>query len=198
MTSIGGLQLALFSGEQRTHISAANFTFDFSLVKCEAPKEYQGLGESLSKRRKEQAEDGPLHAVARKLGALFYDEIPPTPHLISAYGKRASHISRHPNAKPENVRQYGVFADYVGADATSIWAAATSGERAIPVHLLACMLARMWSPSEAVSIWVELVAARKAILQKRVEGDTCHLSELTAARIELTRDQLACWDSSAR
>jgi hypothetical protein len=178
--------------------AAANFTFDFSLVKVEAPAEYRGLGESLSLWRKREAEEGPLHVVARKLGALFSDEVPPGPNLISAYGQRASQIARSPTVKPESRQQFGVFADYVGADGTSIWAAATSGSNALSVHLLACMLARMWSPSEAVSIWVELVIARKAILQKRIECEAFQFSELTAARIELSRDQLAKWDHSAR
>lgn len=51
-----------------------------------------------------------------------------------------------------------MFADHVGADGTSLWAAATSGKSTITVHLLGCMIARIWKAAEAVSIWTELVA----------------------------------------
>lgn len=55
----------------------------------------------------------------------------------------------------------GPFASIVGLDGSSIYAAATSGQSAIAVHLLACMLARTWSGPEATAIWVELVETRK-------------------------------------
>lgn len=50
-----------------------------------------------------------------------------------------------------------MFASHLGADSTSIWAAVTSGPGAIAVHLLACMLARLFTDLEAISVWVELV-----------------------------------------
>jgi hypothetical protein len=198
MAALGNIQLSLLSGQQQTSLSAATFNFDFTLVKVAPPKEYEGLGQCLSVRRKTEAEDGLLHTVARKLGALFAGEIPAVPNLISAYGERASEISHNPKANPACSRAYSVFADHVGADATSLWAAATSGKSAITIHLLGCMLARIWSSAEAVSIWTELVKDRKAQLQQRLEADEFQLSDATSARIEITRDQLATWDNSAR
>ncbi|KAI3334886.1 hypothetical protein F4824DRAFT_489922 [Ustulina deusta] len=54
----------------------------------------------------------------------------------------------------------------------------------IAVHLLACMLARMWSRSEAIAIWAELGSERK--------------KELELTGVADRQDQLAQWDSSAR
>jgi hypothetical protein len=48
-------------------------------VKKEAPKEYLSLGESLSKSRKHEAENGIIHRIARRLGALFDGVCPATP-----------------------------------------------------------------------------------------------------------------------
>jgi hypothetical protein len=198
MPSIGTLDLSLISGQQKTALSLANLNFDFALVKVSAPVEYQELGTCLSTKRRQEAEDGPLHGVARKLGALFADEIPATPNLIRAYGQRASEVSANPKLNPKGTKLHGAFADHVGADGTSIWAAATSGSNAIAVHLLACMLARIWSGPEATSIISEIVDARKAILQKRIQGEQFSITEVTAAQIILSRDQIAAWDSSAR
>ena len=50
------------------------------------------------------------------------------------YRNRGAGISEPPGSKSD-----GPFADHVGADSTTIWAAATSGTEAIAVHLLACM-----------------------------------------------------------
>jgi hypothetical protein len=198
MATLGNMQLALVSGQQQTTLSAATFNFDFTLMKVAPPKEYEGLGQCLSVRRKAEAEDGLLHAVARKLGALFAGDVPAVPNLISAYGERASEISLNPKANPACSRTYSVFADHVGADATSLWAAATSGRSAITIHLLSCMLARIWSSAEAISIWTELVASRKDQLRRRLENDEFQMSDATSTRIEITRDQLAAWDNSAR
>ncbi|CAG9949320.1 unnamed protein product [Clonostachys rosea f. rosea IK726] len=91
----------------------------------------------------------------------------PTPNLVRIYGNRASEIVQEvasDTAKGSNNR--GLFSNWLGPDATSIWAAATSGSGAISAHLLACMLARIWSSSEAVAIWREMIQARKDILSK--------------------------------
>ena len=198
MASLGGFQLSLFNGEQKTSLSAANFNFDFTLVKVAPPTEYEGLGQCLSARRKIEAEDGSLHIIARKLGALFAGEVPAVSNLISAYGKRASEISANPKANPATSRAYSAFAEHIGADATSLWAAATSGKSTITIHLLACMPARIWKAPAAVYLWSEIVAARKVKLQQRLENDEFQMSDATSARIEITRDQLAAWDNSAR
>lgn len=106
----------------------------------DAPIEYHGVGKSLTRQRLEAAESGSSHITARKLGALFEQIIPDTPRLFEAYGKRASAIASQPSSVPAQAKQGGIFSNFVGADGTSIWAAATSGRGAIAVHLLACML----------------------------------------------------------
>ncbi|KAI9876141.1 MAG: hypothetical protein M1830_007263 [Pleopsidium flavum] len=153
---------------------------------------------SLSAHRSEEAECGTAHITARKLGALFGDVIIPAPNLFRAYGLRASEIAKSTKFNPKGTKRDGIFADQIGADGTTIWAAATSGHAAIAVHLLACMLARIWPGPEATSIWVELVTERKRALSTPNDRDSFNLSSITAAQICLTREQLAKWDASAR
>ncbi|KAL8392525.1 hypothetical protein RB595_002642 [Gaeumannomyces hyphopodioides] len=199
--SIGKLQAALASATNEVTVAAANINFDFALVKHEAPPEYQPLGLQLSAKRKDEAENGSQHVTARRLGALFDGLCPSAPRLIAAFGKRASDISKDANAKfrPQYAANW-IFSDYAGVDATSLWAAATSSKAAIPVYLLACMLARVWSDAEATSLWVEIVAERRREIATRFEaGETLPFATTTAAaQQELTRDQLAKWDASAR
>ena len=56
MASISKLQAALTAVTNEVTLTAANLNFDFALIKCEAPKEFQRLGSVLSKRRKDDAE----------------------------------------------------------------------------------------------------------------------------------------------
>lgn len=198
MTSISKLTAALFAGSQETTLALANLNFDFSLVKFEAPIEYHGVGKSLTRQRLEAAESGSSHITARKLGALFEHMIPNTPRLFEAYGTRASAIASQPSSGTAQPKQGGIFSSFVGADGTSIWAAATSGRGAISVHLLACMLARIWTGPEATSIWSEIVQARKNELQHSDQGETFSYATTLAGNVALTRDQLAEWDNSAR
>ncbi|KAL8833480.1 MAG: hypothetical protein Q9170_004254 [Blastenia crenularia] len=120
--------------------------------------------------------------------------------LLRAYGKRASEISQKSLSADQGSGKNGVFASFLGADITSVWAAATSGASSIAVHLLACLLARLWSGPEATSIWVEIVAERKRIIQERANDGTYNTSiELTIiASQDITRNDLAQWDASAR
>lgn len=194
----GKITAAFTSITQETTIALANLNFDFALYKVEAPKEYSGVGRCLSKKRREAAENGNEHMVARRLGALFAQALPATPTLIKAYGIRCSEISELSAAAPKGVRSKTLFEDWIGADATSIWAAATSGNGAIPVHLLACMLARVWSAAEATAIWEELIEHRKTELAATEFTDPSGITLLTASRIEVTRDQISRWDASAR
>lgn len=199
MASIGRLALSAVSGTQEATMALVNANFDFSIVKMEAPVEYRELGNLLSPRRRREAEDGQVHVTARKLGALFADDLPAIPHLIRAYGIRASEITGDPNLNPCEDASAGPFRGHVGIDATSIWAAATSGRGALHVHLLACLLARIWSGPEAISIWSELVAARSALLKERIrKSDEFSIATVTASQIEVTRERLAEWDASAR
>ncbi|KAI0866157.1 hypothetical protein F4860DRAFT_210106 [Xylaria cubensis] len=196
--SIQKIAASLASANQETNIGLIHFNFDFALKKVDAPHEFQGLGRELSQSRIKAAEDGAVHITARKLGALFRQRLPSTPHLIKAYGTRASIIASDPKVNPKPSKKHGVLADHVGIDGTSIWAAATSGAESVAVHLLACMLARMWSRSEAIAIWAELVSERKKELERTDVADSQHLVALNDSRIEIARDQLAQWDSSAR
>lgn len=144
------------------------------------------------------AESGSSHVTARKLGALFEQLLPNTPRLIDHYGLRASEITEMTEEGESSRPFYGMFADQAGVDATSIWAAATSGTSAIAVHLLACMLARMFPGPEATSIWAELIEERKKELAGEDPSKPYHVSTVLAAQISIHRDQLAEWDNSAR
>ena len=93
MTSIGRFAASALSAANENTVALANFNIDFSLIKVEAPVEYQGLRSALSRRRVENAEQGPLHRTARKLGALFAEILPPIKTLAEAYGRRASEIA---------------------------------------------------------------------------------------------------------
>ncbi|KAH7408157.1 hypothetical protein DE146DRAFT_711785 [Phaeosphaeria sp. MPI-PUGE-AT-0046c] len=196
--AVGRLQAALAAATSEVTVAAANLNFDFTLVKYEAPTEYQPLGVLLSTNRKESAEHGSIHRLARQLGALFEDVCPPTPALLEAYGKRASEIAE---ASEKTSDQYTgtLFGDFKGIDGTSIWAAATSSKAALHVHLLASLLARMWSAPEAIAIWMELVAERrKSIATKLENGEQLKFSLAAAVGQSITRAELAAWDTSAR
>ncbi|KAM5346322.1 hypothetical protein ACJ41O_009327 [Fusarium nematophilum] len=200
MSTLGRLQAALAAATNEVTVAAANINFDFTLVKYEAPKEFQPLEGFLTTTRKRDAETGRAHVVARRLGALFDGICPETPALIKAYGARVSEISKAATQKESQEYSKSIFASFVGVDATSIWAAATSSKTAIHVHLLACMLAELWEAPEAVSIWVELVAERRRdVAQRLAQGEAFHFGLASAAvQQEITRDQLAAWDASAR
>ncbi|CAN9228989.1 unnamed protein product [Alternaria alternata] len=196
MASISKFSTALLSVPNELTVAAANFNLNFSLMKVEAPPEFHGLRDVLSHRRRREAEEGIQHITARCLGALFESLIPSVPRLTAAYGKRVSEISEQLN--PDSLPA-GMFADRVGADGTSIWAAATSGQHAIAMHLLACMLARIWKPAEATSLWVELVERRKQEIFKAYNSSSAaHIPSIMAAQQLFTRDQLSAWDASAR
>lgn len=198
MTSIGKFLVAGAAATQESTFALANMNFDFSLIKMEAPLEYRRFGTALSRKRKTEAEMGSIHITARKLGALFADDLPDIPALAQAYGLRVSEIAENPEYNPKGSASDGPFADYVGADGTSIWAAATSGRGAMAAHLLACLLARVWSGPEAISIWSEIVATRKHLLQTRIQEQQFHIGAVTACQIEIGREKLSEWDASAR
>ena len=129
MASISKFSTALLSVPNEITVAAANFNINFSLMKVEAPKEFHGLRDGLSSIRRREAEEGLSHITARTLGALFESTIPPIPRLTVAYGKRVSEISQNlVGVTPHNLHA-GMFADRAGPDGTSIWAAATSGEK---------------------------------------------------------------------
>ncbi|KAK0507455.1 hypothetical protein JMJ35_009978 [Cladonia borealis] len=175
MSGLNKFTSSFVSATNENTLALVNFNLDFALAKFEAPKEFSGLGTSLSTARRNNAEDGPLHKTLRKLGCLFEQILPSTPKLIQAYGLRTSEIIQSPGISPKGSRSHGPFEPFVGADGTSIWAAATSGPAALSVHLLACMLARQFDDSKIVSI-----------------------STVMASQQEISREELAAFDASAR
>ncbi|KAH8590982.1 hypothetical protein B0O99DRAFT_520304, partial [Bisporella sp. PMI_857] len=198
MSPISKLNSAILSMPNELTVAAANFNLDFSLMKVEAPKEFHGLRDALSVHRRSAAEEGPPHITARRLGALFENMVPPIPHLIQAYGKRVSSISSR-STEAQNNPNVGIFSAQAGLDGTNIWAAATSGQGALAVHLLACMLARIWKSHEAISLWAELVERRKQAINEVFNNtNAAETAAIMAAQQTFTRQQLATWDSSAR
>lgn len=200
MASISKILGAALSSSLELSPALANINIDFSLCKVEAPKEFQKVGATLSNLRRDEAENGVPHVTARKLGALFHQALPSTPLLLKAYGLRASEISECAAIDgDERNTIYGAFSSRVGTDATSLWAAATSGPEAIAVHLLACMLAKIWEGPEATSIWVEIISRRKnEVLHEFDEKNIGDMATLVASKQELSREQIAKWDASAR
>ncbi|KAL4733960.1 hypothetical protein BDV11DRAFT_213256 [Aspergillus similis] len=197
MASIGRITGALVNGTLEPSLALANLNFDFTLIRVDAPREFADVGSQLSAQRRNNAEAGRSHVLARKLGALFRDVVPPTPELVKAYGNRSSEIFNATVAKSKTGALHGFFAGVVGADATSMWAAATSGKHAIACHLLACLLARMWDAPEATSYWMDLITRRK----QEINSDNEELGDPTLAivsRESFQRNELAEWDASAR
>ncbi|CAG9983984.1 unnamed protein product [Clonostachys byssicola] len=167
------------------------------LLKVQAPVEYLGVGSSLSPHRREIAESGSMHHTARKLAALFDDLIPQVPNLIAAYGTRASEVLKDSRANPAGAEYHlGPFSPFAGADATSIWAAATSGASSVALHLLACFLARAFAdPAHSVSAWVEIILERQKQIGNSHEGSSAPLSK---ASEQISREEIREWDASAR
>lgn len=199
MTNIGNIAASAFAAKNENTVALASLNFDFSLFKLEAPTEFRQLGNALSSWRRSAAESGTAHRTARKLGALFEQVATISDSLYTAYGRRVSEISESDLLSIQDRKKYGLFEGQAGADGTSIWAAATSGKTAMAVNLLACMLARLWGPAQATSIWTQLVEARKEQIHQECDGsEPSHLPRLAAAQQEITRKELAEWDSSAR
>ncbi|THV47218.1 hypothetical protein BGAL_0327g00120 [Botrytis galanthina] len=103
--------------QNETTIALSSFNLDFTLIKLEAPKEYKGVGKSIS-------------SAPRKLGALFDGKAPLAPELFRAYGTRVSELCEFERLNPTGRSLHGLFSKHVGADSTSIWAAVTSGDGA--------------------------------------------------------------------
>lgn len=187
--------------QNETTIALSSFNLDFTLIKLEAPKEYKGVGKSISSARKYDAEAGGLHRTARKLGALFDGKAPLAPELFRAYGTRVSELCEFERLNPTGRSLHGLFSKHVGADSTSIWAAVTSGDGAVAIHLLACMIARMFTGPQAVSLWMALIEKRKEEIEEETAKATDQMKAIAAAcaaQQEIRREEIADWDSSAR
>lgn len=130
---------------------------------------------------------------------LFNELVPETPNLIRCYGTRASDIMNSPNINPRGTSEDGAFRDFVGADGTCIWAAATSIPASLSTFLLACMLARAWDAKKATSIWAELVHDRIAQVTAQLNlKKVVNPHTEMAIRQNISRADLAKWDASAR
>jgi hypothetical protein len=120
MSSLSSTLLSIFSATNENYAALANIIFDFSLIKMEAPVEFNGIVSALSASRGVEAEEGTSHKTARRLGALFEDLVPSTPKLISAYGLRMSEIMNTSGVNDIGTSQHGPFEPYVGADGTTL------------------------------------------------------------------------------
>ncbi|KAK2846313.1 hypothetical protein FQN49_005848 [Arthroderma sp. PD_2] len=199
MSILSSIKNSLLSATNENNASLANLKLDFSLLKVEAPVEFLRLGSSLSTKRRAEAEHGPQHRTARRLAALFEPLIPPTPKLISAYGTRVSEIIEAPGINPVGLQCHGPFKEYIGADGTAAWAAATQGIAALGIYLLSCLLARAWDSKESISLWVELVAERKRQIKTSVESNyPVSEASVVSSLQDISRHDLALWDASAR
>ena len=199
MSSLSRMTAALGVAHNENTLALANINFDFSLFRFDAPPAFRELGASISEQRRQDGEAGTPHRTARRLGALFEGVLPQSPDLARAYGERVSEIALFLKSRPRETNYGGPFAAHVGPDGTALWAAATSGPSAVPVVMLACMLARIWPGDEATSLWVELVNGRRKEIEADCDGSrTRDYVLLQAAQQDLSRSQLRQWDASAR
>lgn len=199
MTSIPNLSGSIIAANNQNIAGLVNINLDVSLVRCNPPVEFSPIGPALSLQRRKEAEGGQQHKLACRLGFLFNDIVPETPKLIKAFGTRVSDILRRPGVNPQGTDEDGPFRNFVGADGTSLWAAATSNSASSSVYLLACMLARAWDSKQATAIWVELVHDRKRQVEARLEQNSI-VNPYTQLAVlqEFKRSDLARWDASAR
>ncbi|KAI1088930.1 hypothetical protein F5B19DRAFT_485614 [Rostrohypoxylon terebratum] len=134
MASIGQVTAAATNFRAENTNALVNVNLELNLFTrrfIKPPREYAEVGQHLAPSRLREAEGGTRHTIARKLGILFKDSksLPSTLELIKAYGLRASEISRDSVANPRGNVSHGPFAGMIGADATTLWAAATSDLR---------------------------------------------------------------------
>ena len=120
MSGLGRFIAAMGVAHNENTLALASINFDFSLIRVEAPPEYQMLGANLSRNRRCEAEIGTSHRTARKLGALFEGVLPRTPSLSRAFGRRVSEISQCQKHNPPANGEAGPFAAHLGADGTAI------------------------------------------------------------------------------
>jgi hypothetical protein len=199
MSDIGKFAASAVGFSNELTVAAAAFNIDFSLLKVEAPKEYDGLRSVLSNHRLKEAEEGQPHIIARRLGALFETLVQPMPNFIKAYGSRVSEISSSIKDSKHYKPDIDLLGAHGGPNGTSIWAAATSGKGAFAVHFLACMLARIWKSPQAISLWVEIVESRKQeIISNFQTSNSSEMSSVMASQQIFSRKELALWDASAR
>ncbi|KAH7171283.1 hypothetical protein EDB81DRAFT_194724 [Dactylonectria macrodidyma] len=199
MANLGNVTASLLSAKNENTVALVNLNLDVSLYRGTPPVEFLPVGSALAAWRKTEAEGGDLHKTACRLGFLFNELVPETPNLIRCYGTRVSEIMNSPNINPRGTFEDGPFRDFVGADGTCIWAAATSIPASLSTFLLACMLARAWDAKKATSIWAELVHERIAHVEAQLNmKKVVNPHTEMAIRQNISRADLAKWDASAR
>lgn len=179
--SVLRLIAALSGGSTELTLALANLNFDVSLIKMEAPEEYRSVETALSKQTKTATEGGEIQACARKLQALFSPMLPQVPSLQTAYGSRDSDIAIKSRIESSEAIYPGPSADHVGIDGGSLWAAANSGQGTVVVHLLGCILARMFTAAEATDL------GRDGNIPERGDCDMNHQAIL------IREIYLPCW-----
>ncbi|KIA75569.1 hypothetical protein HK57_00672 [Aspergillus ustus] len=202
MASIQRIAASAVQAVAEASFSLFHANIDVSLVKYEVPAELLPLGDRLSKQRRQVAEQGSFNIFARRLGFLFEEVLPNVPALLKAYGTRASEIACEMDATdnvPKSIVE-GIFGPHLGVDSTSIWAAANIGTSALLMHLLACMLARIWSSQEATAIWTELIEARRQKIKESAPGNdrSSAIVAQQAAIYDVDWSAIQNWDASAR
>ncbi|KAH8812396.1 hypothetical protein F5884DRAFT_668371 [Xylogone sp. PMI_703] len=199
MSSVGKFISSMASASLEASLGLVQFSSDFTIQGSVPLEAFRPIRQALSPLRRQDAEYGSAHRTARKLAWLFQQVIPDTPELLTAYGTRVHEILKEPGINPSGTVLDGPFRDYIGADITSLWAAATSGTPAYGVHLLSCMLARAWDAKKSTAIWVEIVEARKAeVLEAFPHPRNFSDTTIAAALQEFSREELAKLDMSAR
>lgn len=199
MANIGNVSASLISAKNENTAALVNINLDVSLWRTTPPAEFLPVGSALAAWRKTEAEDGELHKTACRLGFLFNELVPETPNLLRCYGTRVSEIMTSPNINPRGTPEDGPFRDFIGADGTGVWAAATSIPASLSAFLLACILARAWDANRATSIWAELIHERVAHVKAQLNmGKLVNPHTEMASRQNISRADLAKWDASAR
>ncbi|RMJ16202.1 hypothetical protein CDV36_004125 [Fusarium kuroshium] len=175
--------------------AAANLDFDALLAKHEAQAN-QEKTRWISQRECDQN-----YETARNLAALFQGLWPDTPNLIRAYRDRVSEIYRL--ARDDNSELYLAeprFASLVGLQGITLTSPESVHRGVIQMHLLACILAHAWNPSEAMLAWSELVEQRRQKITSDVEKgiESPFSAAAVAAEEYISSSQLGFWDCNAR
>ncbi|TGO39072.1 hypothetical protein BHYA_0061g00290 [Botrytis hyacinthi] len=151
--------------QNETTFALSSLNLDFTLIKLEAQKKLRATGRAFR-----------VH-----LGALFDGKAPLAPEMFRAYGTRVSELCEFKRLNPTGRSLHGLFSKHVGADSTSIWAAVTSGDGAVAIHSLACMIARMFTGPQAVSLWMALIEKRKEEIKEETANATDQMKAIAAA-----------------
>ncbi len=105
-----------------------NINLDFALFRCKPAQEFLSVGSALTVRRRQKPRQAQRTEPPASLDSL-------TPQSSSKpTGCRVSEILSHPGIHPQGTESNGPFQSFVGADCTSIWAAATSWPRRRQCH----------------------------------------------------------------